>query len=92
MLDAFGLTLNELNTRIQSFNQSISGGSITEMGMKYVVKGVSLLTDLSDFENTIVGYKSTTTGDQLAEKSSIFTCAKWQKSVLPIKSRKILYE
>jgi len=72
MLDAFGLTLNELNTRIQSFNQSISGGSITEMGMKYVVKGVSLLTDLSDFENTIVGYKAVTTGDALAEKAPIY--------------------
>jgi len=72
MLDAFGLTLDELNTRIQSFNQSISGGSITEMGMKYVVKGVSLLTDLSDFENTIVGYKSIITGDQLAEKAPIY--------------------
>ena len=72
MLDAFGLTLDELNTRIQSFNQSISGGSITEMGMKYVVKGVSLLTDLSDFENTIVGYKSINTGDQLAEKAPIY--------------------
>ncbi len=72
MLDAFGLTLDELNTRIQSFNQSISGGSITEMGMKYVVKGVSLLTDLSDFENTIVGYKSISSSDQLAEKAPIF--------------------
>ena len=72
MLDAFGLTLDELNTRIKNFNQSISGGSITEMGMKYVVKGVSLLTDLSDFENTIVGYKAITTGDQLAEKAPIY--------------------
>ncbi len=72
MLDAFGLTLDELNSRIQSFNQSISGGSITEMGMKYVVKGVSLLTDLSDFENTIVGYKSTITDDLLAEKAPIY--------------------
>jgi HAE1 family hydrophobic/amphiphilic exporter-1 len=72
MLDAFGLTLDELNTRIQSFNQSISGGSITEMGMKYVVKGVSLLTDLSDFENTIVGYKSTITNDLQAEKAPIY--------------------
>ncbi|MDP2336926.1 MAG: efflux RND transporter permease subunit [Bacteroidota bacterium] len=72
MLDAFGLTLDELNTRIQSFNQSISGGSITEMGLKYVVKGVSLLTDLSDFENTIVGYKAVTSGDLLAEKTPIF--------------------
>ncbi|MGE5395185.1 MAG: efflux RND transporter permease subunit [Candidatus Saccharibacteria bacterium] len=72
LLDAFGLTLDELNTRIQSFNQSISGGSITEMGLKYVVKGVSLLTDLSDFENTIVGYKSVITGDNTAEKAPIY--------------------
>ncbi len=72
MLDAFGLTLDELNTRIKNFNQSVSGGSITEMGMKYVVKGVSLLKDLSDFENTIVGYKSVTTGDLQAEKAPIY--------------------
>ena len=72
MLDAFGLTLDELTTRIQSFNQSISGGSITEMGLKYVVKGVSLLTDLSDFENTIVGYKSITSGSTTAEKAPIY--------------------
>jgi len=72
LLDAFGLSLDELSTRIQSFNQSISGGSITEMGLKYVVKGVSLLTDLSDFENTIVGYKAITTGDALAEKAPIY--------------------
>ena len=72
MLDAFGLTLDDLNTRIQSFNQSVSGGSITEMGLKYVVKGVSLLTDLSDFENTIVGYKSVVSGSTTAEKAPIY--------------------
>jgi HAE1 family hydrophobic/amphiphilic exporter-1 len=72
LLDAFGLSLDELTSRIQNFNQSISGGSITEMGMKYVVKGVSLLTDLNDFENTIVGYKAVTTEDQLAEKAPIY--------------------
>lgn len=72
MLDAFGLTLDELNSRIQSFNQSISGGSITEMGLKYVVKGVSLLTDISDFENTIVGYKAVTTDDALATKAPVY--------------------
>lgn len=72
LLSAFGLTLDELNNRIQSFNQSISGGSITEMGLKYVVKGVSLLSDLSDFENTIVGYKSVITGDNTAEKAPIY--------------------
>lgn len=72
MLDAFGLTMDELNTRIQNFNQSISGGSITEMGLKYVVKGVSLLNDLSDFQNTIVGYKSVKTNDTKATKAPIY--------------------
>ena len=48
LLDSYGLTLDELNSRIQNFNQSISGGSITEMGLRYVVKGVSLLKDLND--------------------------------------------
>ncbi len=56
-LESFGLTLNDLGQSIQSFNQSVSGGSITEMGLKYIVKGVSLLSDVSDFEEVIVGYK-----------------------------------
>lgn len=57
LLDAFGLSLDEISTRINSFNQNISGGSVEEMGLRYVVKGVSLLTDKEDFENIIVGYK-----------------------------------
>lgn len=72
LLDAFGLSLDDVNSRIQSVNQSISGGSITEMGLKYVVKGVSLLTDISDFENTIVGYKAITTDDALATKAPVY--------------------
>lgn len=72
MLDAFGLTLDELNTKIQSFNQSISGGSITEMGLKYVVKGVSLLSDITDFENIIVGYKAITTETTETTKAPIY--------------------
>lgn len=72
LLDAFGLSLDDVNSRIQSVNQSISGGSITEMGLKYVVKGVSLLTDISDFENTIVGYKAVTTNDALAQKAPVY--------------------
>lgn len=72
MLDAFGLTLDEVATRIQNFNQNISGGSINEMGLRYVVKGVSLLDNTDDFENVIVGYKSIKTGDATATKAPIF--------------------
>lgn len=72
LLDAFGLTLDALSTRIQSFNESISGGSIEEMGLRYVVKGVSHLSDLSDFENIIVGYKQTSADDTESPYTPVF--------------------
>ena len=72
MLDAFGLTLDEIATRIENFNQNLSGGSINEMGLRYVVKGVSLLENVDDFENVIVGYKSIVTDDDEATKAPIF--------------------
>ncbi|MDX9881744.1 MAG: efflux RND transporter permease subunit [Prolixibacteraceae bacterium] len=72
MLDAFGLTLDEVATRIQNFNQNISGGSINEMGLRYVVKGISLLDDIDDFGNVIVGYKPIIADDQTATKTPVF--------------------
>jgi HAE1 family hydrophobic/amphiphilic exporter-1 len=56
-LGAQNITLDELSTRIQNFNRSVSGGRISEMGLQYVVKGVGMLRDVSDFQNLIVGYK-----------------------------------
>ncbi|MGD9555938.1 MAG: efflux RND transporter permease subunit [Mangrovibacterium sp.] len=72
LLDAFGLTLDGLSTRIQNFNESISGGAIEEMGLRYVVKGVSNLNDLNDFENIIVGYKQTDADNAEAAYSPVF--------------------
>ena len=72
LLDAFGLTLDDISSRIESFNQSISGGSIEEMGLRYVVKGVSQLTDLEDFENIIVGYKQITADDSSSAYAPVF--------------------
>ncbi|MGQ8338114.1 efflux RND transporter permease subunit [Sunxiuqinia sp. A32] len=72
LLDAFGLSLDEISNRIQSFNQNVSGGSIEEMGLRYVVKGVSLLKDVSDFENVIVGYKRITADDNTAAFAPVF--------------------
>ena len=57
---------------IQNFNQSLSGGSIEEMGLRYVVKGVSLLSDVSDFENVIVGYKKVDAENNSAAFAPIF--------------------
>ncbi len=66
LLEAHNLTTGEITSRIQSFNRNVSGGSIVEMGRQYIIKGVSLLEDLDDIGNIIVGYKSpgTTETDQ----------------------------
>ncbi len=71
-LEAFGLTLSELSNRIMSQNQQISGGTITESGMQYIVKGVGLLKNIDDFNGLIVGYKSTVTGNPLGIKAPIY--------------------
>ncbi len=57
-LGSQNLTVDDISTRIQSFNRSVSGGRISEMGLQYIVKGVKMLNEVSDFENLIVGYKA----------------------------------
>jgi HAE1 family hydrophobic/amphiphilic exporter-1 len=59
-LEAFGLTINDIASRIQSNNQSVSGGRITEMGVQYLVKSATAFASEKDFENLIVGYKAVT--------------------------------
>jgi hydrophobic/amphiphilic exporter-1 (mainly G- bacteria), HAE1 family len=57
ILESFGLTSDAIALQISNYNRNVSGGSIVDMGLKYVVKGVSVLKDLSDLENIIVGFK-----------------------------------
>jgi HAE1 family hydrophobic/amphiphilic exporter-1 len=71
-LESYNLTVDQLSQKIQSYNRSISGGTITETGLQYVVKGVSLLQQKEDFENLIVGYKATVAGSTTAEKAPTF--------------------
>ena len=60
-LKAFGLTIDEIATRIQQNNQTISGGRVSDIGLQYLVKSTTQFTNESDFENLIVSYKATTT-------------------------------
>jgi HAE1 family hydrophobic/amphiphilic exporter-1 len=59
LLEAFGLTTDGLASQIANYNQNVSGGSIVEMGTKYVIKGVSLLHSVEDIENIVVANKRT---------------------------------
>lgn len=59
-LKAFNLTINDLSTKIEANNQSISGGRVSELGLQYIVKSSSLFATENDFEDLIVGYKPVT--------------------------------
>ncbi len=58
LLESFGLTTDAIAAQIMNYNRNVSGGSIVDMGTKYVVKGVSVLEDTDDLRNIIVGFKS----------------------------------
>jgi HAE1 family hydrophobic/amphiphilic exporter-1 len=57
ILESYGLTTDAIAAQINNYNRNVSGGSIVDMGLKYVVKGVSVLRDINDLRNIIVGFK-----------------------------------
>lgn len=57
-LDAFQLKIEDIASRIEANNQSISGGQVSDQGMQYLVKSSSIFNTEADFENLIVGYKA----------------------------------
>ena len=57
ILESFGLSSDVIAAQIANYNKNVSGGSIVDLGLKYVVKGVSVLGNLTDLENIVVGFK-----------------------------------
>lgn len=72
ILESFGLTSDEIAAQISNYNRNVSGGTIEDMGLKYVVKGVSVLKDLNDLENIVVGFKqsATTTAGSVTDQTA----------------------
>lgn len=58
MLDAYGLSVDQVVNKIKSMNRNVSGGTVVEMGKKYIIKGSSLIADLDGLKNIIVSYKA----------------------------------
>jgi len=61
ILESYGLTSDVIAAQISNYNRNVSGGSIVDMGLKYVVKGVSVLEDITDLENIVVGFRQPAT-------------------------------
>lgn len=57
LMDSYGITPENIALQISNYNRNVSGGSIVDMGLKYTVKGISVLEDITDLENIIVGFK-----------------------------------
>ncbi len=71
LLEAFGLTADGIAAQINNYNRNVSGGSIVDMGTKYVIKGVSVVEDIEDLQNIIVGFKEESTqGTSLSSGSA----------------------
>lgn len=57
ILESYGLTPSDIVTQIQNVNRNVSGGTIVEMGKRYIIKGTSLVENIDDFNNIVVAYK-----------------------------------
>jgi len=54
LLNSFNLDISTLTSKIENYNRNISGGSIVEMGKRYIVRGISELKQIEDLEQIIV--------------------------------------
>ena len=70
-LDAYGLTSDNIVQQIQNINRNVSGGSIVEMGKKYIIKGVSLIRDIQELENIVITYKQSNSNVLIAQNASV---------------------
>ena len=57
LLESFDLTIDGIAAQVNNYNRNVSGGSIVDMGTRYIIKGVSVLEDIEDLQNIIVGFK-----------------------------------
>jgi len=70
LLEAYNLSPSAVAARIRNYNRNASGGSIVEMGRKYIIKGVGEFQSIEEIGNVIVTYAqptSLTTGVQTSQ-------------------------
>lgn len=75
LLEAYRLTPDDITNQIRSYNRNVSGGSIVEMGLQYVIKGVGVFQSLEDIENIIVATQapltSTTETQEISQSEKV---------------------
>ncbi|BAX80335.1 efflux RND transporter permease subunit [Labilibaculum antarcticum] len=71
LLDAHQITIDQIVQKIRSLNQNVSGGSIVEMGTKYIIKGAGLIRSVQEIENVIVGTKTASSPTSMSAGNQI---------------------
>jgi HAE1 family hydrophobic/amphiphilic exporter-1 len=69
LLDAYGVSTSQIGSRIESFNRNVSGGSVLDMGRKYIIRGVGIFESVEDVRNLVLDYRSGA-GDE--EKTAVY--------------------
>ena len=69
LLDAYGLTVGDVITKIRAANVDASGGKLVEQDKAYIIKGIGRYGAIEEVRETVVGYKEPTNGS--ADSSSI---------------------
>ncbi|MFP4489339.1 MAG: efflux RND transporter permease subunit, partial [Bacteroidales bacterium] len=64
LLEAYDMTTDDIARQISSYNRNVSGGSITDLGTRYIVKGVGVIEEIDDLENIILGFRDLSEGSQ----------------------------
>nr|WP_321451875.1 efflux RND transporter permease subunit [uncultured Carboxylicivirga sp.] len=85
LLEVNGLTMSSVLNTINSFNQNVSGGSIEEMGQRYIIKGLSALTSLEDVQNLVVKTTSSQTSSAATANTSSTNAAILLKDVAQVR-------
>ncbi|WP_027471074.1 efflux RND transporter permease subunit [Saccharicrinis fermentans] len=55
ILESHNISSSTIVTKIENYNRNVSGGSIEDLGQKYIIKGVSIYQSPQDLGNLVVG-------------------------------------
>src|SRR5688572_8962078 len=89
LLASHGLTVNDLVTKIQNYNRSVSGGFIEELGKKYVIKGLGIIEKPEDLQELVVGYTSRQNAAALPATTATTTTNTSSSDQVPVLLREV---
>ena len=90
LLDAYNVSPGVIAERLMNYNRNISGGSITEMGTKYIIKGTSLVKNIEDIRNIIITNRTDSNLTNNAVRIPVYLRDMAQVSFIPKKAENIV--